>query len=288
MLLLIERLSKLKSGFILIALIHVSSSYGQLKFFITPSFNFKTAIAFVDPASLNNTQKNIFENQYFYQPYAVAFNSRVIKHPAFGYGISLGLMNKSGSRFMQLSFHKDVANYKASSFFRPYYDEAHFGYGMTYYGIGISRITLNYSFRIFDNHQFMQPWFSVGAGAFINRNDWTTIFPQEWNLPVSSNGDMLLRTYVQPFQERRINAFVKIGFENDFYWKKKYLVSLNAFFIQGLGTISRIEYVHEYTINGEFVHSGTGLMSRGSGFYWEVSRRFQVFPIKKTKNKMAE
>jgi hypothetical protein len=61
---------------------------------------------------------------------------------------------------------------------------------------------------------------------------------------------------------------------------------LNFQYVQGFGKISRIEFVHEYNLNGAFVYNGIGLMSRGSGFYWGINRRLQVYPWKKKNNEL--
>jgi hypothetical protein len=62
--------------------------------------------------------------------------------------------------------------------------------------------------------------------------------------------------------------------------KNKYIATFNVNYNQGFGVISRVEYVHEYKLNGLLVYDGTGLMSRGSGLYWGIKRRFQVYPKK--------
>lgn len=266
----------------------LGSSHAQMKFFITPNFNFKTAIAFVDPASLNTSENHLFENQMFYMPYAVSESARVIKHPAFNMGLGIAMSYKNDTRMIQFLWSQDVARFRTRSSFRSYSANTYSGYGISYYGIKLNRLTVNYSHKISKKETVIRPWFSFGLGAFINTNGFTDVFASDWNMPLAPNGDILLRTYLQPFEEKRVNAFIKVGIENDLYLFKKYFFSVNAYFIQGFGKISRVEYVHEYLFNNELVFNRIGLMSRGSGFYWEVSRRFQVFPIKKTKNKMAE
>ena len=237
-------------------------------------------MAFVDPNDLNNNLNNILENQFFYQPYCVAYSSRIIKHQSFCYGLSAGYTFKRDSRLVQLSYNNDVANFRAFSSFRPYNDPTYSGWGLNYYGTGLHRFMLNYSFKLTKKPSFVQSWFTFGLGTFINKNTWTGIFPWSWDMTLNPNGDMLLRTYLQPFKETQVNGVLKVGVENDLFVKGKYLFSINASYVQGLGTISRVEFVHEYILNGQFVHHGTGLMSRGSGFYWEITRKIQAFPKK--------
>lgn len=273
----------------IICFIFVFMTYGvhsQNKFFISPELNFKTSIALVDPASLNNNEKNFFENQSFYKPYAVAFNARVVKHQFSIYGLSMGMSFKNDSRFIKISYNKDIAGFRAFSFFRPYYYDTHSGYFANYSGIGFHRFIIDYGLKISNKQKFIKTWFTIGAGVNVNRNRWTGIFPSSWDMPLSPNGDKLIRTYIRPFEENKVNVCLKIGFDSDLYLKKKYIATFNIHYIQGFGVISRVEYVHEYNINGTVVYDGTGLMSRGSGFYWGFKRRFQVYP-KKTKIKSS-
>lgn len=257
--------------------------YGQIKFFINPHVTFKTAFAFVDPASLNNNEKNIFENQFVYMPYAVTHSARFIKHPTFNYGISVGASYKNDTRRIHFSIYRDVANFRIMSYFRPYYDDINAGFGLSYYGVKIHRLTLNYSHKLSKNNSFLQTWLSFGIGSFINTNGFTGTFPVDWGMWVAPNA-LLGKTYLQPFDERRLNGCIKLGFENDLFLKNKYLFSLNAYYTQGFGIISRVEYVHEYVIDNQSVISRPGLMSRGSGFYFEISRRFKVYSLDKKKN----
>ncbi len=259
----------------------IDKSAAQNKFYITPILNFKRSIAFVDPADLNNNEPAGLGNQYFYQPYSVAYSTNFVKHLTFGYGLSLGYSFRNDTRFLHLTYSKDAADFGAHSTFRPYNSDMHVGFGSTYYGIGLKRINLDYSMQLSKEKGFLTPWFHAGLGCNINTNTWTATFPFAFNTPLNPNGDILLLTYIQPFEERRINGLLKIGLSNDFYVKNKYLFSLNAYYIQGFGIASRIEFVHEYILNSQVVKSGVGLISRGSGFYLEFSRRFQIYPLKK-------
>ena len=253
----------------------------QNKFILTPGISIKSSLDFVDPANYYSTEKKILGTQQFSQPYSLGFCSRVVPHPNFGYGLSVGYMFKNDTRFLQLSYLRDATNFRAKSYFRAYNSKTYSGWGVDYYGMRLHRITLNYSMKFSQKHPLDQTWFSFGIGTFINISNWTGIFPNSWNLPLSPNGDVLLRTYLRPFAEKRINAFIKIGLEHDLHIKEKYIFSMNAYYIQGFGIISRVEFVHEYMLNGSFVYDGTGLMSRGSGFYLGISRRIQLYPFRK-------
>jgi hypothetical protein len=274
-----QKLIILLGFFVLNCAFHLVLS--QNKLYISPILNFKRSIAFVDPEDLNNNIPAGLGNQYFYQPYAVAYSTNFVKHLTFGYGLSLAYSFRNDTRLLNLTYTKDAADFGAHSTFRPYNSEIHTRFGSTYYGIGLKRINLDYSMQLSKKRGFLTPWLHVGLGCYINTNSWTTTFPFSFNTPLNPNGDLLLLAYIQPFEERRINGLLKLGLSNDFYIKNHYWFSLNAYYIQGFGTASRIEFVHEYLLNSEVVKSGVGLMSRGSGFYFEISRRFKIFTLKK-------
>jgi hypothetical protein len=261
-----------------------TSIYSQVKFFISPEINFKTSTAFVDPNDLLTNENNLLENQGFYLPYAIAYNARVVKHQYQIYGLSAGFTYKNDSRFIKLSYNKDIAGFRAYSFYRPHLSPSFIGTSLNYQGIGFHRLMINYGIKISSKSNFIQSWFTIGAGININQNRGPQIFQGHNNILLSPNGDELLRAYIRTFEENRVNACLKIGFDHDMYFKNKYIFSLNFQYVQGFGKISRIEFVHEYNLNGAFVYNGIGLMSRGSGFYWGINRRLQVYPWKKKNN----
>lgn len=261
-------------------------SHSQNKFFICPELSFKTSIAFVDPANMNNNEKKKFENQGFYKPYAIAYSARVVKHQFAIYGFSAGYMFKNDTRFLKFSYAKDMAGFRAYSFYRPDSSPSYLGNFTNYIGISFHRLLIDYGIKISSKSKYFQSWFTIGAGININRNKSSQIIEGHRNVILNSVGDELLRVYSKSFEESRVNASFKIGFDSDLYLKKKYIATFNIHYIQGFGVISKVEYVHEYKLNNEFVYDGTGLMSRGSGFYWGIKRRFQVYP-KKTKIKSS-
>ncbi len=106
-------------------------AFSQNKLYISPILNFKRSICFVDPADLNNDLPAGLGNQFFYQPYAVAYSTNFVKHLTFGYGLSLGYSFRKDTRFLNLTFTKDAADFGANSTFRPYNSEIHTGFGST-------------------------------------------------------------------------------------------------------------------------------------------------------------
>jgi hypothetical protein len=261
-----------------------TSIYSQVKFFIGPEINFKTSTAFVDPNDLNTTENNLLENQFFYKPYSVAYASRIVKHQTFLYGISAGIKFKNDKRILKLNYTLDLANFRAQSHYRAYNEENYSGFTVNYLNIGFKRFGFDYCINISKENKLSATWISFGGGVNINRNRWVSIFSFAPNTPLNPNGDLLLSTYLRPFKENKTNVFLKIGINQDMYIKKKYIFSVNIDYVQGFGIISRVEFVHEYNLNGSFVYDGTGLMSRGSGFYWGINRRLQVYPWKKKNN----
>jgi hypothetical protein len=268
---------------IIVFVFHSALSVAQTKFFINPFFTTKMGIGFVDPSDLNIGQQNILENQTFYMPYVVSENSRIVKQPTYRFGLAFGISYKNDTRNIQLSYNRDNASRKASSYMRAFNDTIHYGFGAID-GVGLHRITLNYNCKLSKENSAIQTWFSIGAGTFINKTRFVDPFAFSWYIPLSPTGVVLTKTYMQRFEETKMNVFLKIGFDTDFMLKQKYLFSLNAYYIQGFGVISRIEYVHEYLINNEPMRYGVGLMSRGSGFYLELSRRINVYPWKKKRD----
>lgn len=255
--------------------------FAQTNWFVKPMIQSKTAIAFVDPLDRSNSSENILENQTFYSPYAVNESARIIKNQALDIGLGFGFSYKNNTRKIQFLWNRDVARFRVSSLVRSYNDDAHSGSGISYFGITINRFSLNYSQRLAEKNDFVDSWFTLGLGTFLNFNSTGAKLGSEWENFYVAPDAQLKTIYLQSFEERTLNGLIKVGFENDLLFRNKYLFSLNAYYIQGIGTISRVVYGHEYSINNEHVIYHTGLISRGSGFYLELSRSFRVYSSKR-------
>lgn len=266
--------------YIILFLLIAFESLSQNKIFFSPELSFKTSMTFVDRSNPDYITSNIFENQRFYKPYSIAYNARVVKHQFSVYGLSAGYIFKNDSRILSISYNKDIAGYRAFSLFRSYYSETHQGSYVNYLGTGFHRFLIDYSLKISSRYKFLKTWFTFGAGINLNQNQGTFNSELNWNIDLNPNGDKLLYTYLNTFEENRVNFCLKVGFNHDFYLKNKYFTTLSFNYIQGLGIISRVEYGHVYNFNGLVVKDGTDLMSRGSGLYLGVKRRFQVYPKK--------
>lgn len=257
-----------------------SGCFGQAQFFISPDLSFKLSTAHLDPNDVTISENKWFENQFIYKPYAVAYTTRVIKKLAAVYGFSAGMKFRQDTRFLSFTVSKDVASFRAWSFYRAYNSDILEAFTVNYFRTGFKRYAVDYGIRFPSKRQSFQQWLTVGVGLNVNHNDDFPPIPFYPNVLLNPNGDKLVSTYIKSFKENRVNACVKIGFDSDLYLGKTYIATFNVNFVQGFGIISRVEFVHEYEFNGQLVYDGTGLISRGSGLYFGIKRRFQVFPRK--------
>ena len=81
----------------------------------------------------------------------------------------------------------------------------------------------------------------------------------------------------------RFSGYLAIGFYTDILIKQKYILSASLTYLQGF---KFMEYsVHRYhvidnNIEKRFDYTSA---SRGSGLYLQISRKFQLYPLKKKK-----
>lgn len=261
-------------------LLNCNFALSQLKFFIEPTYNAKIGFAFLDPNDNQSGVKNPFQNQKIYYPLVVSESARIIQNFSLNIGLCGGFFFNDDKNKIKFEWSQDKASFRTHSNHRPYFgDYSATGIIYHYY---MNRFNVNVSQKISQKNGFMSSWLSLGVGSFVNINKFGGI-GANWNY---ENLYLLLTTelrsvYIESPPQKRINAFLRFGFENDFKFHNKYLLSFRIDYIQGLTKVAHVVYGHEYLINNETIHYRSKLWSRGSGIYFQLSRRFQVYPVKK-------
>ena len=188
---------------------------------------------------------------------------------------------QSGNVF-SVSYNRDKVSYKTRSYFRSYDDLSLYGLGL-YLEPQIHRISLNAAKQIKSKTQFLDMRVSGSFGLMLFRNPYERIDAVERFDVYLTPETRLDSIFLQPNPTFKTAPFAKIGFEVDFKTKKSYLFSLNAYFIQGFSEINSVYFRQHYTTFGVQEVNTIRLMSRGSGFYFEISRRIGVYTINKAK-----
>jgi hypothetical protein len=258
-----------------------SLSFSQTTFYLQPLSNSKNSISFIAKEETGGVKTGFFENDYFFGTHTVTYNARVVRRNSLNLGIGIGItLNESEN--LQFEWTQDKASFLINSNYRTYFNDYNYNVKITYHR-AIHRVGLNYSkirFTQDGKRKFLQ--YSFGCGAFLNFNQYSDVHVDQPTGNIYLTPTLQLSSlYIQPLKEKKINAYLKFGLEGDVRFRKKYFFTTSAFYIQGFGKIARIEHVHKYKQNGELFILPIGLESRGSGIYFQLSRRFQVYPIKK-------
>lgn len=237
-------------------------------------------MSFIAPESFNSVKKKYSYVQGVYTPYVLSripYFSTNIKPDI---GLSFGWEFKNKQR-VQLSWSTDRLVY---STFSAYREVNSIDYTVLQLKItqNIQRLSVDYSFNLMNKSALKMDAF-IGSGIFINSSSANhLIFKEEVNQNIASQV-RLNSIYFNSIDAYKINGFIYLGLESDLFFKQEYILSLRLMALQGVGKINKIDYVTEYQAGNEIVLYTNGLESRGTGIYIELSRRFQLYPLKKKK-----
>lgn len=253
--------------------------YCQYQIFIEPCYITKFNFSRVDRSSINNDLIYFIPPQPVYTPGLVSHSSRFVRLPSFDYGVKIGVKLLESENIFSISYNRDKVSYKTQSSFRFYDELVHNGLGL-YLEPQIHRFSLNAAKKINSKLNFLDMRISGSLGLMLFRNPYEKIDAVErYNFYLTPD-TRLDSIFLQPNPTFKTAPFAKIGFEVDVKTKKSYLFSLNAYFIQGFSEINSVYFRQHYTTNGAQEINSIRLMSRGSGFYFEISRRIGLYATK--------
>jgi hypothetical protein len=268
---------------IILCLFFISTeSFSQFRLFIKPIYQSKNSFARLSHEN-NNNEKFPFQNKGFYMPYSNSFTSPFVTHPTFDIGITIGGISENKNHLFEIEYSKDHCGYRTKSYFNHYLDPNSNSLDFYWYP-NLNRFSFNYSLMIVSKKNY-ELRLTTGTGIFTNKkNNLNRLAEQFYSGILVAPNVEVTSAYIQPFQEKKTNMILKIGLQNDFYIKTKYIASLSLQYIQGIGQISFVEYSQEYLMNGIPSKTSVGLFSRGSGIYFELSRRINVYKLKNRKS----
>jgi hypothetical protein len=265
--------------FNILGIIFLSNAcFGQFRLFIKPTYQSKNSFARLAPEN-NINEKFPFQNKGFYMPFSNSFTSPFVTHPTFDIGLSVGVISEDKKHLFEIEYSKDHCGYRTKSYFSHYLDPNSNSLDFYWYP-NLNRFSLNYSLLICSKKNYGLR-FTTSAGILTNKkNNLNRLAEQFYTGMFVAPNVEITSAYIQPFQEKKTNVFLKIGLQNDFSIKSKYIASLSLHYLQGIGQISFVQYTQEYNINGIPSKNSVGLFSRGSGVYLELSRRINVYKLK--------
>lgn len=260
--------------------------YAQLKWYINPKVNFNLPYSYVDPSDYYTAENKWIGDQNVYTPYLQTVSKRFIPKLGVRVGLGVGAISANGKHLYEVEWCADRATLWVESDIQRFNHSQSDGIGIIQHR-RFNRLGVNYSFNFIKSAGIARPWINVGLGLNINTNG-NNIIPHSqkygnfWLAPQTQLNEI----YIQPFAERRVNGYLKLGLSSDFYAKERYLFTLGVQYIQGIGDyLTRVEYHIKYMEYNIPKRHEVGLMSRGTSFTFSISRRFQLYPWIKSKRK---
>lgn len=269
-------------------------SNAQLSFYIKPSLSFKTNQG-------NFLGKNDNYKEFTNKHFSMYNNKIYMDFNELNLGVDLGV-NLNKKHYFELGFATDHAgvavNVKGNTYWSdPTTQETFLKDNSTYTELSsstYSKLSLSYENLIWRSKQnIIQLRFTSGIGLLFNGNTRPKkgyvheYYFYSFPLGETEPGVFVNSHEVKVSERIRTSLFVDIGFGFDFYTKKSnfYLFSFDIYYLQGLGGFNNGNMtIQEHRINVLDVNNNSNqnynytLASKGSGFYFQISRRFQLYP----------
>ena len=279
-------------------LLLIGNLNAQISFYIRPTVNMKTNQGNIFGSWRTSPIYSTMTNQYF-----SITNDKMFFDNGFDLGIQLGLKIRE-NHFFELGFSGDHAGIKTQASkhewsIDPYTTDPSLQIvrrGGNHNQVSIlgpfNRFSFNYNNLFWKNNsKTIQVRGVLGFGTLnspnVNRKTGTYLTQE---IPVFTIGELDSNIYNSQYvitstRAWRNSFYLNTGLGFDFYTKKKhnYLFSFDLFYLQGTRNIQVDHHRIKINDNGTDVNFLYTFSSRGSGIYFTLSRRLQVYPWGKKK-----
>ncbi len=269
--------------------------YAQLSFYVRPTLNMKTQQSFFGNNRASENYSEYSNNYFTFRNDRYFFDRNTIN-----FGLNAGVEYKK-KHFFEFGYSIDnsgvAVGVKAQSYMNNFQDTEGLFYnsaGSTYSqtGSSFSRFSLSYSTVFYKNrNNTFNGRLLGGIGLFHNTsvNRKKNIYDVHYESHFT-NGQIAEDVFITEHYSRisnywRNSFYLNLGVGGDFYTKKnhKYLFSFDLSYLQGTRPIQIDDNFISVQDQGDALDFHYRVSSRGSGVYFTLSRRFQVYPWKGNK-----
>lgn len=270
----------------LLQLVFNVNCFSQMSFFIKPSIFIKT-----DQHRLIDT--DFYNPKYLPTSYFTYYNPGIVFIPNLNFGIDVGITIKE-KHFLDFGISSESTGIKRAFIFPNDIQNEVDGIGNLYpanistgwVGGYFMKFNLDYYYRFLKTkNNALAIRFIGGIGLFFNKDI------TKYDYPVSSY-DLYNSSFDQPDKNiylishtyeyadiRRVSPYINLGFGFDFATKKKRnLFSIDISYIHNFLYIVTGSHVITLIDNGVKKAINIDEGGRGSGFHFQISRRFQLYP----------
>lgn len=267
----------------------------QTSFYIRPTVNMKTQQSFFGNNRASENYSEYSNNYFTFRNDRYFFDRNTIN-----FGLNAGVEYKK-KHFFEFGYSIDnsgvAVGVKAQSYMNNFQDTEGLFYnsaGSTYSqtGSSFSRISFSYSTVFYKNrNNTFNGRLLGGIGLFHNTsvNRKKNIYDVNYESHFT-NGQIAEDLFITEHYSRISNYwknsfYLNLGVGGDFYTKKnhKYLFSFDLSYLQGTRPIQIDDNFISVQDQGDVMNFHYRVSSRGSGIYFTLSHRFQVYPWKSCK-----
>ncbi len=282
---------------ILLFLLITEGANAQVSFYVAPVINVKGH--YRSNFNKNFYGKTSYENEYF------EYQSRRFLFSSLGLGIKGGI-NLKNKWLFEFGWSQDETRSGNRSYTTSFYNYGFKGYmpsngGSFYAGVQTNRFHLSAQYKLINPQKFEEkkfwivPYLNFGLG--LNLNTYKTPAYQHMFFEGGFSfidENILMKTDHYLNVGTRTNIHGLFGLSTDFMVRKRYLFSLSVY-STFCGRTKTKNYNLSSTTSVIFIDNGIEEKrysfiegSRGTGLYFEVSRRFQLYPWRPNKKVKSE
>lgn len=281
---------------IIISLLFGPLSMAQTTISISPIVNYKLLICSYPTEQLFGIYS---ENQQIKQqnPYYSFYAKRISHRPSINIGLRFTANFKSDKHLLigewsqdQMGTMSKTTSLSTSNTYglpEPSYKT--YADGVTYFqsGFVFTRFSLIYGRKITKETSLQKVWllmdFSL-AKTGGNQAEWTyENFPENNSVYYYNNAKWVskeIKSDVYKGSYGMLGVGLKVDFSLKLKQKTTYLFTAESHFRQGLKPMGYSSEITTINDNGETVAFLNTLVSKGSGIYFQISRKFQIIPWK--------
>lgn len=263
---------------LLISVLIVVQLNAQLSFYIKPVIDFKIDVS--SAKAFGFSDKILNTNPYY------SYDNMAFRNPF--HGLSLGAMFGAKTKNGKYNFEIGLCNDETQSGFKvttnsfngTYNYQSSFGVidGRSFTRVAFQGAAKLYQFKNKSNVSFIvgfsfSPRQSTFQNHVLNQDGFTTRVGENTFMDYSSS------LYIGNMK----NMFLNFGFSSEIYSKNKYLFDLNIFYNQGFHYMTQVQTsikIYDNTSSNENKYLS---LSKGSGIYLQLARKFQVYPWRPNK-----
>lgn len=280
--------------FAILFLTLLSGLHSQVSFYLRPTVNMKVNQGKIYGTPGSQPIFTTMTNQYF----SISTDRKFFDNNNINLGLHLGVKLKE-KHFFELGMSTDnsgirtqaeAANWVAGN------PPVRFGgnHNSSSVGSPFTRLSFNYNNLFWKNKsKTLQLRSIVGFGSmynhYVNRKKGIFVIDE---VPAFALGEIDSNIFNTEYRITTTKAwrnalYLNVGLGFDFYTKKKnkYLFSFDLFYVQGTRNVQYEEHRIKILDHGKEVNFLYAFSSRGSGFYFMLTRRLQFYPWRPNKVK---